>query len=236
MTRPSVIGCHFNIRPTTCCILADMCVFLALPDLSTYMPLARIRDEECPSEVRGIFDERDVIPWHRIYDFQLVSLKLLAEQLLLGCPGQVSQQSTDLFIPGELPLQKMALRRRIVVYASPHNPGALAVATDLATSMGDRLDVTVDSAVLTTTGKDGASGKHGERGAVFLLYLNDATFLHVAGETLAEELRTARVEGNTVEVLMVHENDTNRGACEFSNFFDGRTPRDLLQDGLFKVR
>jgi hypothetical protein len=200
------------------------------------MPLARMRDEECPSDVRGIFDERDVIPWHRLYDFQLVSLKLLAEQLLLGCPGQVNQQSTDLFIPGELPLQKMALRRRIVVYASPHNPGALAVATDLATSIGGRLDVTVDSAAITTAGKDGVSGKHGERGAVFLLYLNDATFLHVAGETLAEELRMARAEGSTVQVLMVHENDTNRGACEFSNFFDGRTPRDLLQGGLLQER
>ena len=30
-----------------------------------------------------------MIEWHRIKDFQLVSLKLLAEQLLLGCPREV---------------------------------------------------------------------------------------------------------------------------------------------------
>ena len=43
-----------------------------------------IRDEECPDELRGsVFDGRSVIEWHRIKDFQLVSLKLLAQQLLL---------------------------------------------------------------------------------------------------------------------------------------------------------
>ena len=48
-------------------------------------PLATIRDEECPSDMRGsIFDGRPVIQWHRIHEFQLVSLKLLAEQLLLN--------------------------------------------------------------------------------------------------------------------------------------------------------
>ena len=53
--------------------------------LSTYMPLETIRDTECPDELRPpIFDGRKVIPWHRIAWFQRVSLKLLAEQLLLG--------------------------------------------------------------------------------------------------------------------------------------------------------
>ena len=43
--------------------------------------------EECPKELREpIFDQNAVIEWHRIKDFQLVSLRLLAEQLLLGCP------------------------------------------------------------------------------------------------------------------------------------------------------
>ena len=34
---------------------------------------------------------------------------------------------------------------------------------------------------------------------------------------------------------MVHENDNERGSCNFGIFFDGRTPQDLLQGGLFKV-
>ena len=200
--------------------------------LSTYMPIATIRDEECPMEVQSIFREREVIPWHRIQEFQLVSLKLLAEQLLLGCPQEARQNSIDLFIPGELPLQRMALQRHVVVYASPHNPGALAVARDLAASMGGHLEVTGDSTVIATKLSDVTA----KRTTVFLLYLNNETFMHAAGETLAKELRTVRADESAVQVVMVHENDNDRGGCDFSIFFDGRTPQDLLQDGLFKVR
>ena len=53
----------------------------------TYASLAKIRDAECSEQLRGrIFTGREVIEWHRIKDFQLVSLKLLAEQLLLALP------------------------------------------------------------------------------------------------------------------------------------------------------
>ena len=220
--------------------------------LSTYMPLETIRDDECPDELRGIFDKRDVIPWHRIYDFQLVSLKLLAEHLLLGCPreGNVSnlrrqslgtlsdlrrkslqgkRDHIDIFVPGELQCERMALPRpRPVVYASPHNPGALAVATDLAAGMGRGLEVTVDSAAIQAEGGTRAVATH------FLLYLNDRTYLGEAGKRLAEELRAVRAEGR-VEVVMVHENDLARGGCSFGIFFDGRTPQDLLQEGLYKA-
>ena len=224
--------------------------------LSTYMPLETIRDDECPDELRlDIFGvgggEREVIPWHRIYDFQLVSLKLLAEHLLLGCPreGNVSnlrrqslgtlsdlrrkslqgkRDHIDIFVPGELQCERMALPRpRPVVYASPHNPGALAVAADLAAGMGRGLEVTVDSAAIQAEGGTRAVATH------FLLYLNDRTYLGEAGKRLAEELRAVRAEG--VEVVMVHENDLARGGCSFGIFFDGRTPQDLLQEGLYKA-
>ena len=47
-----------------------------------------IIEEECPTEMRsGIFDLHPIISFHRIKDFQVVSLKLLAEDLLLGCPN-----------------------------------------------------------------------------------------------------------------------------------------------------
>ena len=222
------------LREVQCTMDKDKPIALAHDSatyLSTYMPLAKICDEECPTEMLGIFRERDVIPWHRIQEFQLVSLKLLAEQLLLGCPREVSQDSIDLFIPGELPLRRMALRGRIVVYASSYNPGALSVARDLAASMGGNLEVTADPTAIATK----LPGTSGKRTTVFmLLYLNGQTFLSTAGEMLAKELRTVRAEGSTVQVIMVHENDTDRGGCDFGIFFDGRTPQDLLQDGLFK--
>ena len=216
--------------------------------LSTYMPLETIREDECPDELRlAIFGAKDgkgmrsVIPWHRIQDFQWVSLKLLAEQLLLSCPregnlGSFSHRHSrsfdieklsearnhiDLFIPGELQRETMALSHpRPVLYASPHNPGAMAVAADLAAGMGRELEVTAGGTDIKVT--------H------FLLYLNDQTYRGEAGKRLADELRVVRAMGGA-KVVMVHENDLARGGCTFGIFFDGRTPQDLLQDGLYKA-
>ena len=46
-------------------------------------------EAECPIEMRGdmFSPHRPVITFHRIKDFQMVSLRLLAEDLLLGCPN-----------------------------------------------------------------------------------------------------------------------------------------------------
>ena len=46
-------------------------------------------EAECPTEMRGdmFSPHRPVITFHRIKDFQMVSLRLLAEDLLLGCPN-----------------------------------------------------------------------------------------------------------------------------------------------------
>ena len=68
----------------------------------------------------------------------------------------------------------------------------------------------------------------------FLLYLNDRTWLGDAGVKLAEELRAVRGEERAAtSVVMVHENDDARGGCEFSIFFAGRTPQDLMQGGIY---
>ena len=69
----------------------------------------------------------------------------------------------------------------------------------------------------------------------FLLYLNDQTYLHADGERLAEELRRATAAGSTIKVVMAHENDQKHGGCDFSIFFDGRTPPDLQQSGIYNV-
>ena len=46
--------------------------------LSSYMPLAEIM-KECPRElIEAVFADRIVVEWHRIKDFQLVSLKQIA--------------------------------------------------------------------------------------------------------------------------------------------------------------
>jgi len=148
--------------------------------------------------------------------FQLESLKLLTAQMLIGSPPRGITGA--LFIPGELQRQKLTLSRHVVVYVSPHNPGALEVAKDLALAMHGQIKVTSDATEGTIT--------H------FLLYLNDKTYKYAAGESLAEELRRSRAAGS--KVVMVHENDQERGGCEFATFFDGRTPQFL--NGIYDVR
>ena len=156
----------------------------------------------------------------------MMSMKLISEQLMLGCPWAANLGKLDLFIPGELPRQRLTFSRRIVVFASPNNPGALRVAKDLALATGDCIEVTSDRTNSTIT--------H------FLLYLNDKTYSHSAGKELAEELRRAGAvqgsSGSTIEIVTVHENDPERGGCEFGIFFDGRTPKDLVDGGIYNVR
>ena len=152
--------------------------------------------------------------------FQLVTLKLIAEQLLLGGPRSGHVKKLHLCVPGEVQRQRLTFSRRVVVYASPNNPRAWAVAEDIASAMDDRIEVTSDETNDAIT--------H------FLLYLNNQTYLE-SGEELAEELRTARAAGSTIKLVMMHENDQERGGCEFGIFFDGRTPQDLHDSGIYDV-
>ena len=87
------------------------------------------------------------------------------------------------------------------------------MANDLSKGMGGAISVASDV----------GSATH------FLLYLNDQTYLDEPGEKLAAELKL--FSGKTKRV-MVHENDGARGGCDFSIFFDGRTPQDLMQSGI----
>jgi len=155
-----------------------------------------------------------------------MSIKLITEQLLLGGPRAGSLDRLHLFVPGELPRQRLTFCRRIVVFASPNNPGALEVAKDLALATDNCIEVTSDETNAMIT--------H------FLLYLNDQTYLESAGKELAEEIRRARAVRetwrSTIEIVMVHENDPERGGCEFGIFFDGRTPKDLEDSGVYNVR
>ena len=84
-------------------------------------------------------------------DFQIVSLKLLASELLLACPGYGQQYTVsyydeggdqqqvdqyrkkektlyrDIYVPGEVTEATLKLTD-VRIYASPNNPGARGVA------------------------------------------------------------------------------------------------------------
>ena len=52
----------------------------------------------------------------------------------------------------------------------------------------------------------------------FLLYLNKSTYVGTPGERLASQLRAVRA--TSLPIVMVHECDPARGACDFSRFFE----------------
>ena len=81
--------------------------------LSKSKPLSRVHDPvrggasleaikaECPTEMRGNLFSRDhpVIIFHRIKDYQVVSLRLLAEDMLRGCPNFGAPLSSSCSFP-----------------------------------------------------------------------------------------------------------------------------------------
>ena len=203
-----------------------------------------IKNEECDTELRGIFEGRDIIVWHRIkvraprltccasalhacthapscvlrQAFQDMSLQLLSEQLLLSCPTYATAKSLPLYVPGEVTLQRIQFSRPVVLYASKNNPGAAAAAAMLVEGV-DALSVTEAPPAL-----GGVAATH------FLLYLAHETYVGEAGDALAEELREARA--NHLPLVMLHENDMDNGGCEFARFFE-TTPQDLIAGGLY---
>ena len=64
----------------------------------------------------------------------------------------------------------------------------------------------------------------------FLLYLNEETFVGEDGERLARLVREVRT--TPIPITMAHENDDQRGGCDFARFFQ-TTPGDLIDDGLY---
>ena len=165
-----------------------------------------------------------------------MSLKLLASELILACPGYNTQYRasyyedrggdrkqektlfSDIYVPGEITEATLKLTD-VRIYTSPDNPGAREVAEILLYQKQIK-------GLQLSAGPPPAVGTH------FLLYLAHETFVGEAGERLAEEVR--RMMRANQPIVMLHENDMANGGCEFARFFS-TTPQDLIADGLYKA-
>ena len=116
-------------------------------------------------------------------DFQLVSLKLLAEQLLLSCPSYAGATSLPLYVPGDITRHRLQFSSPVVLYASQNNPGAAAAAAVLVEGV-DALAVTESPPAALVS--NGGAGTHR------FLYLSHQTYIGEKGDALAEEVRQAR--------------------------------------------
>ena len=75
-------------------------------------------------------EPRDVIQWHRIAEFQLVSLKAIATDVLAASPVYDSEP-VELFMPGELRVDGLQLPNSVQLFISEGNPGAESAVREL---------------------------------------------------------------------------------------------------------
>jgi len=91
---------------------------------------------ECPSDLFDyVFAEnREVIRWHRVIEYQLVSIKQIALHVLVACPGIIQKQLTlGVYFPSELTCSEMHLKGKhaVQLLVSANNPGAKDIAAEL---------------------------------------------------------------------------------------------------------
>ena len=125
------------------------------------LPLAELR-EDCESkgvDVEYIFDRRwPIITWQRVSEFQMLSLRLIAEGTIEAMPGVLDETSnikyaqvvgptdpppgSQLYIPGEITRRQLHFKADVVLYVSTSDPGAEAFEEELLNSYGGLLNFT----------------------------------------------------------------------------------------------
>jgi hypothetical protein len=212
------------------------------------LSVMRADAEASRSEVApALFSETAlIVTWHRVSEYQLLSLKIIAEKVVHTMPSYIQlKQPPGLFIADELLRQTYVFRTPVIVYVSRSNPGAAAMADELLqkyeegmfmtekrpevmASPPSDVIVTPQSVVVETRpfSEDAGIPTH------MLLYLNKHTFVGPEGQVLAHEVRQARE--HKLPIVMVHETDEFNDGCEFENFFRS-TPEDLVSDGLYSA-
>ena len=209
-------------------------------------PLKLLKAECRDAEMReAIFDGRTPIVWHRISHFQNLTLKLIATEMLRSEPsyqrsldlgddapedlGGDASEDLVLIQDGELNASKLTLPQPLVLWCSAGNAGAAEVAKELVISMASN-----GAAIrVVDTMPDVKALKENGESAAMLLYLNKDTWIQ-QGEVLERDVRAARKLRTALKVVLVHENDKEKGGCEFGDFF-GTTPHELIDDGIYRL-
>lgn len=179
----------------------------------------------CPRKYEDFLfpDDKPPISWHRLREFQLVSLSQIAEQLLLASPRYKDVDRLPLILSRES--GRVRFKSRVVLFYSSSNIGAETVVQELK---GWCSKSRMEEMVILTWG---SAYPEGEIEARFLLYLNRQTFVGHA-HALAEDVRAAR--RFNIPVTLVHENDPMAGGCAFDTILK-TTPYDLIEDhGLYE--
>jgi len=201
----------------------------------------------------------NIIVWHRVQEFQLVSIRLIAEGLLNATPvfSVLTPNAVRLYSPGSISLLRLVPPPGMHVYVSTRfNAGVDTflkelkehIETDPTNKHGQRgrrssqklLEGAVTRITLSETIRqqiDNAfitnSDEFREKLAEvthMILLLNDSTFSGVGNSDLTSEIKLAQQHG--IEITLAHENDPARDGCDFNRFFV-TTPPELINSGLY---
>jgi len=204
-------------------------------------PLATLRNEAHAKglNVNYLFDPDVILQWHRVSDFQLLTLRRISAFVLHACPSYYTlKEPPEIIVPGELSMQRLSFRAPTVLYVSLANRGAAAFGHELVAHVGtERLKLTH---VAPTS--DGAAAS-GQLATHMLLYLNAHTFADPAGADaasfpelaahsgqLADEVRQAMAR--SLPIVLVHEMHDENYPVDFGFFFK-TTPQDLIDSGVY---
>ena len=115
---------------------------------------------------------------------------------------------------GELRIRAFGFSTFAKVWASPANAGARELADELVAAF---------SGLTVSTAEEAGDATH------MLLYLNEDSF---SDERLAEQVKQARQD--RLKIVMAHENDLDRGGCEFAKFFE-TTPQERCPPAVHRL-
>ena len=196
------------------------------------MPLHILREDFAsvrPDAAAKLFSERTPkITWHRVKEYQLMSLRMAAELVVHEMPSYSKlKQPPKLFLRGDILTKPFKFKVLPSVYVSANNPGAM--------EMSDELHAKYSSAGLSLSRQmppefaaydinnvqseeDEASRAHPTVACTtythMLLYLCKETFVGDAGRRLAHEIREANQL--SLRIVMVHECDPDKNGGPFA--------------------
>ena len=165
---------------------------------------------------------------------------------------------SDLFIPGEITEHPLLFVERTTIFVSRYNPGAQALAEEMTAKytnlvikaprrhsslhqaqdplrqeLGALEHQTTATEAELTSGVERLKQKLNigkKKNEFFFIYLRSDTWVGEAGVWLQAQVEAARDAGT--RIVLAHENDMDKGGCEFGLFFK-TTPRELIDADLY---
>ena len=223
---------------------------------------ASVRPKNYRSSLSLFRDSTPIITWHRMHDYQLMSLRMAAELVVHEMPSYSNlKQPPKLFLRGNILLKSFEFKVKPAVYVSANNPGAMEMADELHGKYG-AAGLTISRQMPPEFSAYDISNMQPEEDEAFaessrhlsrhlsrqltshlsshLVYRATCThmLLYLCKETFVGDAgqRLAHEIREAIRldlcVVMVHECDPDKNGCPFAQFFR-TTPEDLISSGLY---